>query len=165
MYRVTGSLGLANLHITSLSTLHPYPNPLQIWRVKCGERKRFELLRLLHSVCFQDSSLDQPESLHGVSGCIRNYSSKKETALQTVTSLRLRRTHLTFIVSTKWRGYSGNRMIRTFIRRLTDDRSAIELCFRSSPSPFFGEGSGLRCRPGEIRTHNSRCKRPVLLSN
>ena len=59
---------------------------------------------------------------------------------QTVTTLQLRRTHI-----------SGWRKIRTFNHRLNKP----PLC-RWAIHP---------CWPGETRTLNSRCKRPVLLSN
>ena len=59
MHRVSDD-GLAGHYNTTLSTLHFF-----------AERKRFELLRLLHPVCFQDSFHDHPVSLHCVSGWAR----------------------------------------------------------------------------------------------
>ena len=137
LYRVTGSLGLANLHITTLSTLQT------ILR-----RERESNPRTCYSQLFS-RQLPRPTGLSPSCEWLdSNQLNPKATVLQTVTTLQLRRTHI-----------CGNRMIRTFIRRLTSDRSAIELCFRSLFLHFTFRW------PGETRTLNSRCKRPVLWSN
>ena len=163
MYRVTGSLGLANLHITTLSTLHSHSNPLQIGK-GIAERKRFELLRLLHPVCFQDSIHDQPDSLHS------KPLGQKATVLQTAAPDSYRGN----FVALK---FADEERFELSTIGLTNRSSTIELFIpfvdpkRLELLPFGLEDQCtsimLRiilffCWPGEIRTHNSRCKRPVL---
>gem|GEM_PF-4416102 len=58
-----------------------------------AERKRFELLRLLHPDRFQDGTLDQPDSLLLCEWQYSKLLSPKATILQTATTLLLRRTH------------------------------------------------------------------------
>jgi hypothetical protein len=58
----------------------------------CGERGTRTPVPVTVN-CFQDSSLDQPDSLHCVSGWIRTISVFWTTDLQSATTLHLCRTH------------------------------------------------------------------------
>jgi hypothetical protein len=65
LYCLTDSLGLANLHITALSTLHLLLRPTAD-RNDCAERGNRTPDPLWADYCFQDSFLDHPDSFHSV---------------------------------------------------------------------------------------------------
>ena len=91
LYRINDNLGLANLYIT------PDSHRDQLSDTISGE-KETRTLEALHPDCFQDSFLDQPDSLHCVSDNPDSYRENlfnpKALVLQTSPTPRRWRTHL-----------------------------------------------------------------------